>query len=126
MTNKSSHLLMVTIMLMIFMQAFNQAKAAGNAPWLEPKVPTRLEWLFIELQAIEGDEEFGDDGMTVSFYLSSESFRTGEILCDLAYISGTPAERVQLREDGILQRFRIMNSKVNPWARVRIIKKAAH
>jgi hypothetical protein len=117
---------MVTITIMIFMQTFNQAKAAGKSPWLEPTVPTRLEWLFLELQAVEGDTEFGENGMTVNFYLSPESFRTGEILCDLAYIPGTPAERVQLIEDGILKRFRIMNSKRNPWARVRIIKNAAH
>jgi hypothetical protein len=123
---KSSHLVMVTITIMIFMQTFNQAKAAGKSPWLEPTVPTRLEWLFLELQAVEGDTEFGENGMTVNFYLSPESFRTGEILCDLAYIPGTPAERVQLIEDGILKRFRIMNSKRNPWARVRIIKNAAH
>ena len=126
MRTHSGYLVSGTIIRMILMQAFNPATAAGKAPWLEPKYPTRLEWLFLEQQAIEGDTEFGDDGMTVNFYFGPESFRTGEILCDLEYLPGTSAERVQLREDGILKRFGIMYRKENPWARLKIIKKVMH
>jgi hypothetical protein len=68
--------------------------------------------------------EFGSNGVTVNFYLGPDSVRTGEIFCDLAYLPGTQAQLVQMIEDGILRRFEAQR-RVDPWARVKIIKKVA-
>ena len=89
---------------------------------MEPRNPSRVEWLALETQATEGDPEFGDNGVTINFYLGAGSFETGEILCDLAYLPSTRASLVQIIEDGILNRFE-MRRRVDPWARVKVIKK---
>jgi hypothetical protein len=105
------------------LQPVGQAAVSNQTPWLEQRNPTHLEWLALEKQATEGDNEFGDNGITVNFYLSADSIRTGEVQCDLAYLSSTPAIRVQIIEDGILKRFET-ERRVNPWARVKIRKRA--
>jgi hypothetical protein len=104
------------------MYALGQTGTSKRAPWLEPYTPTRLEWLVLQKQANEGDIEFGENGATVNFYLGPDSLRTGEILCDLAYLPGTQAETIQAIEDGILARFDVSRG-VYPWASVKIIKK---
>lgn len=108
----------------ILVHAFGQTSSPKQSPWLEAQNPTRLEWLVLQKQADEGDNQFGEDGVTVNFYLNSESYRTGEVLCDLVYLPNTQAAMVQTIEDGILKRFE-MRRKVDSWARVKIIKKVA-
>lgn len=111
-------------LIALAVNAPGQTGAPRPTPWLEPKNPNRLEWLVLEKQADEGDTEFGENGATVHFYLGPDSYRTGEILCDLAYLPQAQAELVQMIEDGILKRFEVRR-KVDPWARVKIIKKVA-
>ncbi len=123
--NKKTPLLLIgTSMLAgILVHAFGQTAVPKQPTWLEPQNPNRLEWLALQKQAEEGDTEFGENNATVHFYLGPDSYQTGEILCDLAYLPNTRAEQVQKIEDGILKRFEIQR-RINPWARVRIIKKA--
>jgi hypothetical protein len=109
---------------MAMVHALGQTAAPKRAPWLEPYTPTRLEWLALQKQAMEGHKDFGENGVTVNFYLAPDSLRTGEILCDLEYLPTTEARLVQTIEDGILERFEV-DRRVYPWARVKIIKKVA-
>lgn len=53
----------------VLVHAFGQTTAPRQPAWLEPKNPTRLEWLALEKQANEGNNEFGENGVTVNFYL---------------------------------------------------------
>jgi hypothetical protein len=125
MNKKTPLLLIVTAMLAgILVHAFGQTAVPKQPIWLEPQNPNRLEWLVLQKQADEGDTEFGDNNVTVHFYLGPDSYRTGEILCDLEYLPNTRAQLVQIIEDSILKRFE-MQHRLNPWARVKIIKKAA-
>jgi hypothetical protein len=109
---------------MAMMHALGQAGAPKRDPWLEPYTPTRLEWLALQKQAMEGHKDFAENGVTVNFYTGPDSLRTGEILCDLEYLPTAQAQVVQMIEDGILKRFE-MSRQVYPWARVKIIKKVA-
>ncbi|MBI5016841.1 MAG: hypothetical protein HZB55_15320 [Deltaproteobacteria bacterium] len=125
MAGKSRFILMAAAVLTgMFVYAFGQTTASSPTPWLDPRNPTRLEWLALEKQATEGNNEFGENGVTVNFYLGPDSYRTGEILCDLAYLPSTSAQLVQMIEDGIQKRFEMKRS-VDPWARVKITKKVA-
>lgn len=109
----------------ITINALGQTGKVKNAPWLEPKNPTRLEWLALQKQATEGRNDFADSGLMVNFYLRPESVRTGEIYCDLAYLPTTSTAVVQAVEGGILGRFE-RDRQVDPWARVRITKSVAN
>ena len=125
MTNKFEFLLIGVVVLMVISVYFiGQTAESSKRPWLEPKNPNRLEWLALEKQSSEGENEFGGNGMTVNFYLGHDSYRTGEILCDIAYLPSTTGEMVQIIEGGIQKRFE-MERKINPWARVKIIKQVA-
>ena len=75
-------------------------------PWRQPYVPSRLEWEVVQSQIAEGDPEFGDDGMTVHYFLDATAYQTGTISCDLAFLGTTPARFLKLKEDGIRARFR--------------------
>jgi len=110
------------LLIGVLVYAFGQTAASRQPSWLEPKNPTRLEWLALEKQATEGVNEFGLSGVTVNFYLGPDSYRTGEILCDLQYLPGTEAELVEITENGILRRFEAQR-RIDPWARVKITKK---
>lgn len=112
------------VLVVLVAYAPGQRGEPRQAPWLEPKNPTRLEWLVLQWQANEGDTEFGENGVTVNFYLDRDSDRTGEIRCDLDYLPSTEARVVQIIEDGILRRFE-RQRQIDPWARVKIIKKVA-
>ena len=114
----------IALLIALVTHTLGQTGAPRQPSWLEPRNPNRLEWLALEKQANEGDVEFGEDGVTVNFYLGPDSYRTGEILCDLAYLSGTQARMVQTIEEGIQGRFEAQR-RVDPWARVKIIKKVA-
>jgi hypothetical protein len=111
------------MLAMMGLHALGQT-GAPKRPWMEPYTPNLIEWLALETQALEGDTEFGENGMTIHFYVSPEAFRTGAIACDIMYVAGTPAEHVQRIEDGILERFKARRN-VYPWARVKIVKKVA-
>lgn len=124
MKNLGFPLMAGTVLVGMVVHALGQTGAPKRAPWLDPYTPTRLEWLALEKQASEGHNEFSDNGATVNFYLSPDSLRTGEILCDLEYLPTTQAQVVQMIEDGILKRFEA-DRQVYPWARVKIIKKVA-
>lgn len=102
----------------------SRAQSSTNSlqPWLQPKNPTELEWLALERQAAEGDLQFGEDGVTVNFYLGPDSWSEGIIYCDLDYLPGTDAELVQLLEDGIQKRFQMAQRRL-PWAKVKINKR---
>ena len=89
--------------------------------WLEPRNATRLEWLVLEIQATEGVNEFGKNGVTVQFYLNPDSAHTGEILCHLLYLPGTQPEMLQMIENGIQERFELRR-EVNPWAHLKIVR----
>jgi len=110
------------VLLGTVIHALGQTRASRPAPWLEPYTPTRLEWLALQKQAMEGRNDLGEDGIGVHFYLSPDSLRTGEIWCDLEYRPSTQAQAVQLFEDEILTRFEATR-QLYPWARVKIIKK---
>ena len=101
-----------------------QSPQSASRPWLQPKNPTRLEWLALQKQANEGDTEFGENGLTVNFYLGPDSATRGLVYCDLEYLPSASAELVQLVEDGIQKRFR-MEQRLSPWATVKIVKKVA-
>jgi hypothetical protein len=122
MKNLGFPLIGTTVLIGIMIHAFGQAGAPKWAPWLEPYAPSRLEWLALEKQASEGHNEFAENGVTVNFYIGPDSVRTGEILCDLAYLPSTEARLVQAIEDGIMERFEV-DRRLYPWARVKIIKK---
>lgn len=77
----------------------------GTKPWLEAYSPTKIEWAAIEIQAAEADTEFGEDGVTVYFYLGPQAYSEGVISCDIDYLSGTPKVLVEKRELGIRKRF---------------------
>ena len=124
MKNLGFPLMGAAVLIGMVVHALGQTGAPKRAPWLEPYTPTRLEWLVLEKQAMEGHKDFGENGATVNFYLGPDSRRTGEILCDLAYLPTTQAQVVQIIEDGIVKRFE-MSRQVYPWARVKIIKQVA-
>jgi hypothetical protein len=96
----------------------------NSQPWLEPAHPTQLEWLALEKQATEGQNDFGDNGMTINFYVAPESNQTGVIFCDIAYTPQVTAAVLQLTEDSIRHRFDAERAQY-PWAHVKIITKAA-
>ena len=121
MKNLGFLLMGAAVLIGMVMHALGQTGAPKRAPWLEPYTPTHLELLALEKQAMEGHPDFVD-GVTVHFYLGPDSYRTGEILYDLAYLQSTQAELVQMTEDGIEGRFKA-ERQLNPWARVKIIKK---
>ena len=89
------------------------------------KTITELEWLVLEWQANEGDVEFGEDDITVNFYLGQGSYDTGTIYCDLAYLPKTSANIVDRREKGILKRFENAKNKFYPWLKIKMLKKQA-
>lgn len=93
-------------------------------PWLQPAQPTQVEWLAIEKQATEGQNNFGEDGMTINFYVGPESFRTGIILCDISYTPQVTAQTLQLRENSIRHGFE-KERATYPWAQVKITAKAS-
>src|SRR5437867_10694278 len=76
-----------------------------SKPWLDEYRPTRIEWVALELQATEGDVEFGENDITVNFYLGLKSFPNGVIYCDLAFLPTASASMVQVIQQGIRQRF---------------------
>lgn len=115
-------MMVAAVLVGIVLHALAQTGTRRQPPWLEPRNPNRLEWLVLEKQANEGINDFGEMGVTVNFYIDRDSNRIGEILCDLTYLPSTSAETVQQIEDGILKRFE-MQRRVDPWARVKIIKK---
>ena len=115
-------LIATALLIGVLVHALGQTTATRQSPWLESYTPTLLEWFVLQKQADEGDQEFGENGVTVHFYLAPDSLRTGEILCDLAYLPATKAHLVQQIEDGILERFEV-DRRAYPWARVKIIKK---
>jgi len=125
MKNLGFPLIGAAVLLGMVVHALGQTGAPKRAPWLELYTPTRLEWLVLQKQANEGQTAFGNSGVTINFYLGPDSRRTGEILCDLAYLPGTDARIVQAIEDGILGRFEL-NRGAYPWARVKLIKKVAN
>jgi hypothetical protein len=97
--------------------------AKDSQPWLNPMNPSKLEWLVLQKQADEGDTEFGENGLTVNFYLGDKSYETGVIYCDIDYLPDTSAELVQKLEESIQRRFqKLARSKLYPWAKVKIIK----
>lgn len=98
--------------------------ADDKQPWLAPMNPSVLEWLALQKQADEGDTEFGENGLTVNFYLGPKSYETGSIYCDIDYLPGTRAEVVQMTEEGIRGRFQKL-STIYPWVKVVVLKKAA-
>ena len=111
------------VLIGMVIHSVGQTPAPKGAPWLVPYTPTRLEWLALETQANEGVTQFGDNGVTVNFYMGRNSVRTGEIYCDLVYLPKTEARIVQAIEEGIVARFDL-NRRLYPWARLTIIKKA--
>lgn len=125
MINAKSNLLRIFIILAIlfFEIGISDLYAKDNQPWLDPMNPSKLEWLALQRQADEGDTEFGENRLTVNFYLGDKSFETGVIYCDIDYLPGTSAELVQKVEEGIRRRFqKLAKSKLYPWAKVEIIK----
>lgn len=95
-----------------------------DRPWLRLKNPVELEWLALQKQADEGDTEFGENGVTVNFYIAGDSYETGIIYCDIDYLPGTSAELVQMIEEGTQKRFAVLR-KALPWAKVSIRKQPA-
>lgn len=93
-------------------------------PWLQPARPTQVEWLAIEKQATEGQNSFGEDGMTINFYVGPESLRTGVILCDISYTPQVKAQMLQMREDSIRNGFE-KERATYPWAQVKITATAS-
>ena len=93
-------------------------------PWLQPAQPTQVEWLAIQEQGAYGRNNFGEDGMTISFYVGPESFQTGVILCDISFTPQVKARVLELTEDSIRQSFEKERSTY-PWAKVKITMKAA-
>lgn len=98
--------------------------SGNHYPWLQPAQPTQVEWLAIEKQATEGQNNFGEDGMTINFYVGPESFRTGVILCEISYTPQVKAAMLQLKEDSIRHGFD-KERTTYPWAMVEITTKAA-
>lgn len=90
---------------LVFLVVWVPSSLEAKEPWLEPYVPTKVEWVVIELQAAEGDPDLGDDGMTVHFFLASKSFSRGVVYCDLAYVPTTTSWFVSAREAAIRRRF---------------------
>lgn len=119
--------LLVTLSVVFILSNLNSTcvYAKENHAWLEPMNPSKLEWLALQKQADEGDTEFGENGLTVNFYLGEKSYESGVIYCDIDYLPGTSAEIVQRVEEGIRARFqRLAKSKSPfPWAKVEITKK---
>ena len=99
------------------------ARSQGK-PWMKPHQPTELEWLALQFQANEGDWEYGENGVTVNFYLDGKSRDDGIVHCDLSYLPTAEAQLVQLIEDGIQRRFEAWRKPL-PWARVVIHKAVA-
>jgi hypothetical protein len=93
-------------------------------PWLAPANPTLLEWVILELQANECDPEFGENELTVAFYVGPKSALEGVIYCQIRYLPNTSAELVQLVERGIRERFEITR-KTYPWAKLEFDTKVA-
>lgn|GEM_PF-4721488 len=97
------------------------AKDRGH-PWLLPATPTLLEWAVLELQANEGDVEYGEDKLTITYYLGPKSVEEGIIYCQILYLPSARAEIVQLVEKGIRERFEY-TKKMYTWARLEIVTK---
>lgn len=91
-------------------------------PWLELAKPTLIEWTAIQWQADWGEPEFGENGVTVNFFLGPRSASLGIIYCDLAYLPSTSAELVDIIEKGIKRRVGVTR-KLIPWAKVEIISR---
>ncbi len=89
-------------------------------PWLQPANPSAIEWFALELQASEGDEEYGENYVTIAFYLGPKSFTDGIIYCDISYLPNARAELVQMIESGIRKRFNLSKNKLYPWANLEI------
>lgn len=99
------------------------ASAKTQVPqWLEPRNITELEWFVLKRQADEGDTTFGEDGVTVNFYLGPGALTTGTVHCDIDYLPGTPAELVDAIETGIRYRFEL---RPEPWVKVEIRRRVA-
>jgi len=125
MINAKSNLLRIfTILAILFFEiGISDLYAKDKRTWLEPMNPSKLEWLALQRQADEGDTVFGENGLTVNFYLGDKSFETGVIYCDIDYLPSTSAEIVQKLEESIQRRFqKLARSKLYPWAKVKIIK----
>ena len=122
---KSSFVTFFMILAILFFESgISDLYAKNKQPWLDPMNPSKLEWLALQKQADEGDTEFGENGLTVNFYLGEKSYESGVMYCDIDYLPGTSAELVQNVEEGIRRRFqKLAKSKLYPWAKVEIIKK---
>lgn len=113
----------VLLVILFFEIGISDLYAKDSQPWLDPMNPSKLEWLALQKQADEGDTEFGENGLTVNFYLGDKSYESGVIYCDIDYLPGTSAEIVQKLEESIKRRFQKQaRSKLYPWAKVKIIK----
>jgi len=113
--------LRIFVMIVISNFCLSSVYAKDMHPWLEPMNPSKLEWLALQKQADEGDTEFGENGLTVNFYLGPKSMETGVVYCDIDYLPSTRAELVQKVEEGIRRRFQ-KQTRIYPWAKVEIIK----
>jgi hypothetical protein len=82
----------IVILVILFCEiGISDLYAKDSQPWLDPMNPSKLEWLALQKQADEGDTEFGENGLTVNFYLGDKSYETGVIYCDIDYLPGTSA-----------------------------------
>lgn len=100
-------------------QSAQRLPKQSEAPvWLQPKVPTLIEWVTLELQASEGDSEYGEDGIIVAYYQCPQNVK-GVVCCDLEYLSSVSAELLVMREDGLRRRFESLRVQ-NPWATLQL------
>ena len=109
---------------LIGIPAANAQSNVVGYPWMAPANPTLLNWLALQKQANEGETEFGENGLTVNFYLGPASYELGIIYCDIEYLPSTSAKIVQIVEDGSRRRFE-SPKPIYPWLRVEIKKKVA-
>jgi hypothetical protein len=54
-------------------------KDQNSRPWLTQENPSRLEWLALYKQATEGVTSYGTAGVTINFYVTPDSYKSGLI-----------------------------------------------
>jgi hypothetical protein len=115
-------MLCIGILVGVALTGAIEQRSGDRYPWLQPAQPTQVEWLALEKQATDGQNNFGEDGMTINFYVAPESLRTGVILCDISYTPQVSAAFLQLKEDSIRRGFEKVHTQY-PWAQVKITAK---
>lgn len=91
----------------------------AQRPWLAPAKPILIDWVILELQAKENDNDFGGNDLTVTFHGGPKSDREGVIYCQIRYLPTASAGVVQMVERGIRERFEF-TKRTYPWAKLEI------